>query len=770
MRSGLIFFFILCALHCLEYVAASTSSFHVTDQLPSTLLNVPTYCIDGGSGVECFISCMVSDDDDKDYVCIFLKSPGGESNAHFGNIDFIQPNISVKVNLFLPNRLEDTVGYYCTLKSVNKDLCFREHDGLYAVAKLQFEMMLKALTCKFHLSGFYRRKSSTSIHLFLNSFPRDGIKNTNAFVSIVVPPSSLNLHANTHYTNSKIRHALDEILCKQFYLENHLCSVIKDEIQRIEFDRYKSDLLSFKPVNEVKFHSKNFELLSASATCEDMECAESKMLHELYRFCLESGCDSQYFVSLQAFLSKYITSIYHPKSMLDLGLSAGTDKIFWHGYQRLYRRHLEPYRKKPIRLLEIGLRDGASLELWSNYLHKDSEIYGIDFGSISPTCQPCKIRNAFCFHGDQQNRTFLRDVLRKTGANFDIIIDDGGHGYEQQLVSFEVLFHHGLRPGGIYFIEDIETSYWTDYEQYGNIVRGGKNHPNAPLTMFMQMVHVINREFHNHSDQVLFPLDRLVESISFSHNIIEITKLHLFPSLYDNRQYRYRYTMDKYGKDIPQIPKEYILRQQNNGLVSESIDMHFIDRTYTTMDQSTNDVKRVLLKWNRFTLGRGSQRNAIARLCLNYAQDRNESKSCIGRLVNLFVGRTVGAPQSDVQEHSTKLLSKPSNLVNIAQNEIEPISFSSQVKCMLMGGGIEHMCYVPRICRSKGQWVFTDREGGLPDQLLKLLPTENIKIVPYAYTSRFKELHMDSSIYVGRGIYGFAVSGTCQHFTNFERV
>ena len=48
--------------------------------------------------------------------------------------------------------------------------------------------------------------------------------------------------------------------------------------------------------------------------------------------------------------------------------------------------------------------------------------------------------------------------------------------------------------------------------------------------------------------------------------------------------------------------EEYILRQQNNGLVSESIDMHFIDRTYTTMDQSTNDVKRVLLKWNRFTL------------------------------------------------------------------------------------------------------------------------------------------------------------------------
>ena len=117
----------------------------------------------------------------------------------------------------------------------------------------------------------------------------------------------------------------------------------------------------------------------------------------------------------------------------------------------------------------------------------------------------------------------------------------------------------------------------------------------------------------------------------------------MFPSIYDNRQYRYRYTMDKYGKDIPQIPKEYILPneimilfQSQSASTSSIALLHY-------MDQSTNDVKRVLLKWNRFTLGRGSQRNAIARLCLNYAQDRNESKSCIGRLVNLFVGRNIGA-------------------------------------------------------------------------------------------------------------------------------
>ena len=80
--------------------------------------------------------------------------------------------------------------------------------------------------------------------------------------------------------------------------------------------------------------------------------------------------------------------------MTVLGLNSGTDKVHWHGYQKHYETRLEAYRSRPIRVLEIGLREGASLELWSAYFHPDSEIFGIDYGSIDPHCAPCNIHGA----------------------------------------------------------------------------------------------------------------------------------------------------------------------------------------------------------------------------------------------------------------------------------------------------------------------------------------------------------------------------------------
>ena len=49
-------------------------------------------------------------------------------------------------------------------------------------------------------------------------------------------------------------------------------------------------------------------------------------------------------------------------------------------------------------------------------------------------------------------------VAEASGGHFDVVVDDGGHSMEQQLTSFRVLFPL-LRPGGIYVIEDLDTSY-----------------------------------------------------------------------------------------------------------------------------------------------------------------------------------------------------------------------------------------------------------------------------------------------------------------------
>ena len=51
------------------------------------------------------------------------------------------------------------------------------------------------------------------------------------------------------------------------------------------------------------------------------------------------------------------------------------------------------------------------------------------------------------FIGDQADRSFWAEV-RQTAPLIDIVIDDGGHLPEQQLVTLEELLPH-VRPGGV---------------------------------------------------------------------------------------------------------------------------------------------------------------------------------------------------------------------------------------------------------------------------------------------------------------------------------
>jgi hypothetical protein len=556
-RNNIFCHWLLIFLYMFHY--AQSLALQEISYVPKTVTNVPAYCVGIDGEENCYHTCFLSTTDESEYVCLFLKLQDASYKHHFVNIEFLEPKINIKAKLFLPNRFEDAISYYCNLYDISPEICYDEKDGIFAHAKARFDAVLKRRAADLYLSGGYKEKASSSVHFFFNSKvdnnvlnsdgpPSSPLTRTNLFASIVFSPSILNIHANTELIIENTNIIVGEVLCKEFKFPTHLCVNIQKTLGMVTYDQVTDDTLFFKRLKQSDLQFKHYNLIVPSSISDaNSGIDETEILNRLYMFCVNNQCAPHYFKSINNLIKTYLKNKHHKKSMLELGLNAGTDKVFWHGYQRLYKRHLEPYRHKPIRLLEIGLRDGASLDLWSNYLHPDSEIYGIDYGSIDPTCQPCKIETAFCFHGDQENRTFLNSILKKSGGNFDIIIDDGGHGYQQQMVSFEVLFKNGLKPGGIYFIEDIETSYWTDYEQYGNVVKGGKNHPNAPLTMFLQMVHVVNREFHNHSDYVFFPLDRLIESLSFSHNIIEITKLNRFPDVYDDRLYRYKYTINKYG-------------------------------------------------------------------------------------------------------------------------------------------------------------------------------------------------------------------------------
>lgn len=130
----------------------------------------------------------------------------------------------------------------------------------------------------------------------------------------------------------------------------------------------------------------------------------------------------------------------------------------WMHYFDIYERYFSKYVNRDVIILEIGVFQGGSLKMWKEYFGSRCRVYGID---INPLCKQFEEDGIEIFIGSQSDREFLRSV-KQLIPKVDILIDDGGHTMEQQVVSFEELFEH-IKDDGIYLCEDMHTSYWPVY-------------------------------------------------------------------------------------------------------------------------------------------------------------------------------------------------------------------------------------------------------------------------------------------------------------------
>lgn len=130
-------------------------------------------------------------------------------------------------------------------------------------------------------------------------------------------------------------------------------------------------------------------------------------------------------------------------------------------YLPVYESALSSFRSRPVRMLEIGVDRGGSLQMWRRYLHSDSVIVGID---INPTAlrfdEPSQRLHVRI--GAQQDISFLQSVVAELGP-FDVILDDGSHMTSHMVQTFRYLFPNGLASGGVYIAEDIGGSYVTPF-------------------------------------------------------------------------------------------------------------------------------------------------------------------------------------------------------------------------------------------------------------------------------------------------------------------
>jgi trans-aconitate methyltransferase len=122
-----------------------------------------------------------------------------------------------------------------------------------------------------------------------------------------------------------------------------------------------------------------------------------------------------------------------------------------------YARLLAHLRDEPIRLLEIGVKQGASLRMWADFFPR-ATIVGID---LNPDCLRHAGGRVEVHIGDQSDTAFLHELASRRGP-FDLVVDDGGHRMEQHRASLEALWPH-VKPGGFYALEDMATSYESKY-------------------------------------------------------------------------------------------------------------------------------------------------------------------------------------------------------------------------------------------------------------------------------------------------------------------
>lgn len=126
-----------------------------------------------------------------------------------------------------------------------------------------------------------------------------------------------------------------------------------------------------------------------------------------------------------------------------------------HGsYFQVYEECLEKYRNKPLVFVEIGVLDGGSLFMWREYLGPRARVIGID---LNPATKLYEKDGFEIYIGNQADPHFWDEFFSQVG-DVDVVLDDGGHGNDEQIVTAHKCIPH-IKDGGVLIVEDTHTSY-----------------------------------------------------------------------------------------------------------------------------------------------------------------------------------------------------------------------------------------------------------------------------------------------------------------------
>lgn len=201
-------------------------------------------------------------------------------------------------------------------------------------------------------------------------------------------------------------------------------------------------------------------------------------------------------------------------------LHRGHPSTKWIQYFDVYDQYLPQLRNlcahagRPIKVIEIGVGDGGSLQVWKDYFGGSSQVVGID---IDPLAKKEFGPGIDVVVGSQSDTSTLDVCLEILGSEVDFVIDDGSHRGSDQIATFEYLWPH-LSVGGVYIVEDLHTAYWPRFS--GGVRRNG-----TFIEYAKDMVDDIHHWYHRQPARALRGVSsRQVMSVSFHDSVVVITK------------------------------------------------------------------------------------------------------------------------------------------------------------------------------------------------------------------------------------------------------
>lgn len=205
------------------------------------------------------------------------------------------------------------------------------------------------------------------------------------------------------------------------------------------------------------------------------------------------------------------------KSLLEL-YHAHEGKVSdkWALYLLEYDRLFHPYRTQPVRLLEIGIQNGGSLELWSKYFPNAERLVGCD---INPGCAALTYEDAriSVIVADANTDEAFERIVERT-PSIDLIIDDGSHTSSDIVRSFNRYFPL-LKDGGLFVAEDLHCSYWGEFE-------GGLYMPQSSISFFKRLADIVNFEHWGHARERNELLKEFTDHYGIDFDKESLAKIH----------------------------------------------------------------------------------------------------------------------------------------------------------------------------------------------------------------------------------------------------